>query len=69
MFDLTIKRGAWSAEEDTRLTMAVEGYGHSWIDVAGAVPGRTNDQCRDRWLERRKAMGSGRKRKGRTMHA
>ena len=23
----------------------------SWILVAAAVPGRTNDQCRERWLE------------------
>ena len=64
MFDLTVKRGAWTAEEDTRLGMAVEAYGHSWVEVAGAVAGRTNDQCRDRWLECQKV-----KKRQSTMHA
>ena len=63
MFDLTVKRGAWTAEEDTRLEKAVEAYGHSWVDVAVAVAGRTNDQCRDRWLERQKV-----KKRQSTMH-
>jgi len=27
-------------------------YGHSWVDVATVMPGRSNEQCRDRWSER-----------------
>ncbi|KAJ7047601.1 hypothetical protein C8F04DRAFT_1059458 [Mycena alexandri] len=48
--DPTLHRGAWSAEEDERLKAAVAGYGKSWSEVASVVPGRTNEQCRDRWL-------------------
>ena len=47
----TLKRGGWSEEEDARLTSAVVGYGESWVEVASAMPGRVNDQCRDRWKE------------------
>jgi len=56
-FDSTVKRGTWTAQEDARLRLAVEAYGHSWIDVASAIPGRTNDQCRDRWSDRQKTAG------------
>ncbi|KAJ7179348.1 hypothetical protein C8R46DRAFT_1211919 [Mycena filopes] len=48
--DPTLRRGAWSPEEDKRLTAAVAGYGKSWSEVASVVPGRTNEQCRDRWI-------------------
>jgi hypothetical protein len=48
--DLTLKHKAWSNEEDSRLRRAVQAYGtSSWVDVATAVPGRHNEQCRDRW--------------------
>ncbi|EIW82533.1 hypothetical protein CONPUDRAFT_103837 [Coniophora puteana RWD-64-598 SS2] len=47
--DPAIKRGAWSSEEDERLRKTVQIYGQSWIDVALFIPGRTNDQCRERW--------------------
>jgi hypothetical protein len=50
--DPTVKRGHWSEEEDARLRLAVTAYGNSWVDVASAIPGRTNDQCRDRWSDR-----------------
>ncbi|KAJ7228892.1 hypothetical protein GGX14DRAFT_415648 [Mycena pura] len=48
-FDPTLRHGAWSVEEDKRLVAAVAGYGKSWAEVATVVPGRTNEQCRDRW--------------------
>lgn len=51
VFDLSLKKGAWSAEEDARLALAVAGYGISWIEIAGTIAGRTNEQCRDRWSE------------------
>ncbi|KZP24602.1 hypothetical protein FIBSPDRAFT_856792 [Athelia psychrophila] len=48
----SIQRGAWSAEEDERLRLAVKAYGMaSWADVAEVVLGRNNEQCRDRWQD------------------
>ncbi|KAI9574482.1 Homeodomain-like protein [Boletus coccyginus] len=49
--DESIKHTIWSPEEDARLSTAVAAYGSSWVDVAANVPGRHNDQCRDRWIE------------------
>lgn len=46
-----LKKGVWSEEEDARLRKAVAAYGNAWIDIAAMIPGRTNDQCRDRWSE------------------
>jgi len=50
--DPSVKHGPWTAEEDDRLRKAVAGYDSSWIQVAATIPGRTNDQCRERWMER-----------------
>ncbi|KAF9563717.1 hypothetical protein CPC08DRAFT_632473 [Agrocybe pediades] len=44
-----LKRGAWTEREDERLRKAVAGYGKSWVQVAATIPGRNNDQCRERW--------------------
>jgi hypothetical protein len=51
-----IKKGAWSAEEDTQLRKAVlEALVHyhvnkiQWNVVAGKVPTRTYAMCRERW--------------------
>lgn len=49
--DDAIKHTAWSPEEDVRLFAAVAAFGSSWVDVAANIPGRHNDQCRDRWNE------------------
>lgn len=45
------RRGPWSAEEDERLKIAVAAHGSSWVDVSACIPGRTNDQCRERWTD------------------
>ncbi|KAI0040698.1 hypothetical protein FA95DRAFT_1566185 [Auriscalpium vulgare] len=50
--DPALKRGNWTTEEDDVLRIAVGLYGHAWIDIATFIPGRTNEQCRDRWSER-----------------
>ncbi|EGO01660.1 hypothetical protein SERLA73DRAFT_158888 [Serpula lacrymans var. lacrymans S7.3] len=50
--DPGLKRGAWTPEEDERLRLAYAAFGASWIDVASVVPGRNNDQCRDRWMDK-----------------
>lgn len=56
--DPTVRHGSWTAEEDVQLRKAVSGYGSSWIHVAATVPGRTNDQCRERWMEHVQRGGS-----------
>ncbi|KIK95648.1 hypothetical protein PAXRUDRAFT_368727 [Paxillus rubicundulus Ve08.2h10] len=49
--DPSLKRVNWTPEEDARLRAAVVAYGSSWIEIAAVLPGRHNDQCRDRWTE------------------
>jgi hypothetical protein len=48
------KLGRWTSEEDTKLIAAVaalEKLGKKeWTEVARLVPGRTNNQCRIRWV-------------------
>jgi hypothetical protein len=46
-----VKRGNWTPEEDEKLRRAVTVYGNNWTEIATMMPGRTNDQCRDRWLD------------------
>jgi S-ribosylhomocysteine lyase LuxS involved in autoinducer biosynthesis len=43
-------KGKWSTEEDEKLAEAVNQHGKKWVAVALMVPGRTNKQCRERWL-------------------
>jgi len=50
--DPSIRRGNWTAEEDAQLRLAVDLYGNAWMEVASVIPGRNNEQCRDRWTER-----------------
>jgi hypothetical protein len=50
--DPSIRRGNWSPEEDAQLRVAVDLYGNAWMEVASVIPGRNNEQCRDRWGER-----------------
>jgi myb proto-oncogene protein len=45
-----INSGKWTAEEDAKLTVAVTSHGNDWVRIAALVPGRTNIQCRDRWV-------------------
>ncbi|KXN69536.1 hypothetical protein CONCODRAFT_18259 [Conidiobolus coronatus NRRL 28638] len=47
----SIKRGRWDATEDAALRSAIEMYGEgNWIKVQQHVPGRTDVQCRERWM-------------------
>jgi len=46
-----IRRGTWDFEEDRRLLLAVRAYGNkNWIKVQQHVVGRTDVQCRERWV-------------------
>ncbi|KAL8478676.1 hypothetical protein ACS0TY_030526 [Phlomoides rotata] len=43
--------GKWTADEDKRLIVAVTLFGpKTWKKIAGCVPGRTQVQCRERWV-------------------
>ncbi|GAA5844550.1 hypothetical protein JCM11251_001630 [Rhodosporidiobolus azoricus] len=46
----TIQRGKWSPEEDAALVAAVATLGKSWREVEKRVGGRTDAQCRERWV-------------------
>jgi hypothetical protein len=54
--DIGKSAGKWTKEEDTKLAEAVKIHGKSWLAVAALVPGRTNIQCRSRWIQ---AVGRG----------
>jgi hypothetical protein len=43
-------RRSWTPAEDLKLKEAVQKHGRKWVAVATLVPGRTNLQCRDRWV-------------------
>ncbi|KAI0091868.1 hypothetical protein BDY19DRAFT_927189 [Irpex rosettiformis] len=49
--DSTIKRGGWTEGEDILLKNAVSVFGRSWMEVCIWIPGRNNEQCRERWQE------------------
>jgi hypothetical protein len=50
--DPNIKNGKWLVEEDTMLIDAVKEHGGSnWATVSALVLGRTDMQCRQRWVE------------------
>jgi myb proto-oncogene protein len=44
------KRDRWTPEEDAKLTEAVNKHGNHWVEVAAMVFGRTDIQCRVRWI-------------------
>jgi Myb-like DNA-binding protein BAS1 len=42
--------GTWTAEEEKKLASAVETFGaHNWGKVAANVPGRSENQCSNKW--------------------
>nr|XP_032802061.1 snRNA-activating protein complex subunit 4-like isoform X1 [Petromyzon marinus] len=45
-----LRHGAWSSLEDDLLLRAVERFGERWFLVAKEVPGRTDLQCRERYV-------------------
>ncbi|XP_041098869.1 snRNA-activating protein complex subunit 4 isoform X2 [Polyodon spathula] len=49
--DPALKRGSWSSEEDALLIKAVAKFGpREWWKIRNEVPGRTDAQCRDRYM-------------------
>ncbi|KAG1043638.1 hypothetical protein G6F46_006681 [Rhizopus delemar] len=49
--DPYVRKGKWAAEEDALLRMGVESFGTCWIRIAETIPGRTQRQCRTRWMQ------------------
>ncbi|KAI9474196.1 MAG: Homeodomain-like protein [Benjaminiella poitrasii] len=49
--DPYVRKGKWGAEEDTLLIMGVKEFGRCWIRIAETIPGRTQRQCRTRWMQ------------------
>jgi myb proto-oncogene protein len=48
--EMTARKGEWTTEEDVKLTDAVEKYnGKNWVAISALVPGRTRNQCCNRW--------------------
>ncbi|XP_015449745.1 snRNA-activating protein complex subunit 4 [Pteropus alecto] len=51
--DPSLKKGFWAPEEDAKLLRAVAKYGEQdWFKIRAEVPGRSDAQCRDRYLRR-----------------
>ncbi|XP_005408554.1 PREDICTED: snRNA-activating protein complex subunit 4 isoform X1 [Chinchilla lanigera] len=51
--DPNLKKGLWAPDEDAKLLRAVAKYGEQdWFKIREEVPGRSDAQCRDRYLRR-----------------
>ncbi|XP_045145222.1 snRNA-activating protein complex subunit 4 isoform X2 [Echinops telfairi] len=51
--DPSLRKGCWTPEEDAKLLQAVAKHGeHDWFKIREEVPGRSDAQCRDRYLRR-----------------
>ncbi|VCW76292.1 unnamed protein product, partial [Gulo gulo] len=51
--DPSLKKGFWAPEEDAKLLQAVAKYGQQdWFKIREEVPGRSDAQCRDRYVRR-----------------
>uniref|UniRef100_A0A667X2L0 Small nuclear RNA activating complex, polypeptide 4 n=1 Tax=Myripristis murdjan TaxID=586833 RepID=A0A667X2L0_9TELE len=56
VLDPSLRKGAWSKEEDELLLHAVSRHGEkNWWKIRLEVPGRTDGACRDRYLDCLKA--------------
>ncbi|KAF9956846.1 Myb-like DNA-binding domain protein [Mortierella alpina] len=49
--DPQVKKGKWSAEEDVLLLKGAQESHKCWIWIADGIPGRTQRQCRTRWVQ------------------
>ncbi|ORX62281.1 hypothetical protein DM01DRAFT_1331728 [Hesseltinella vesiculosa] len=49
--DPYVRKGKWGTEEDELLRSGVDEHGRCWIRIAESIPGRTQRQCRTRWMQ------------------
>ncbi|KAI7865948.1 Homeodomain-like protein [Spinellus fusiger] len=49
--DPTVRKGKWTVDEDQLLRRGVVELGRSWIRIAETIQGRTQRQCRTRWMQ------------------
>ncbi|KAG1053985.1 hypothetical protein G6F43_003975 [Rhizopus delemar] len=49
--DPSLRKGAWTDEEDQLLREGVSKYPNQWSKIADMLEGRTDDQCAKRWRE------------------
>ncbi|KAF9406006.1 hypothetical protein BGZ94_003281, partial [Podila epigama] len=49
--DPKVQRGVWSPQEDAQLLRGVERHGRCWIRISDEMVGRTQRQCRTRWVQ------------------
>eukprot|EP00941_MAST-03F_sp_MAST-3F-sp1_P005208 g5208.t1 len=55
--DPTLKKGAWSLDEDTILLEKQKSLGNSWCKISKFLPGRSENSIKNRWnskLKKRK---------------
>ncbi|KAI8906453.1 Homeodomain-like protein, partial [Gorgonomyces haynaldii] len=48
--DPTLKRGKWSEDEVELLLKLYQTHGKAWVKISEQIPGRTQRQCRARWI-------------------
>ncbi|KAG0019061.1 hypothetical protein BGZ81_009945 [Podila clonocystis] len=51
--DPQVRRGKWTEREDRMLFEGAEKHTRCWIRIADGIPGRTQRQCRTRWVQLR----------------
>jgi hypothetical protein len=49
--DPRVRKGKWSSDEDDILKEGVKRFGRCWIRIAEMINGRTQRQCRTRWVQ------------------
>jgi hypothetical protein len=50
VWDTPARYQIWTPEDEAALNSAVKKCGTKWVAVAALMPGRTNEQCRKRWI-------------------